>query len=96
MDKNELRKKIEELFKQSGIIKATELHQPMNGMIMLPYISGPQTDQWFYEIKIINERYLSSHPLYGDINKIYENKTNYGSFEKMASLLKVLLDDDDF
>lgn len=83
---------IDELIKRGESLGRSEYH-PLADGFSYSHISGPQYDQWISEIKILNERYLKSHPLYESIKNAFKKSKAYS---ELMGYLRALAEDDVF
>lgn len=83
---------IDELIKRGESLERSEYH-PLADGFSYSHISGPQYDQWISEIKILNERYLKSHPLYESIKSAFKKSKAYS---ELMGYLRALAEDDVF
>ncbi len=90
--------KIEAFIERGEVIMKEEYHRVTDpGLAMPDYISGPKSDQWFSEIKIFNDRYLSKHPLHDKIDDVCsKHKRAFSPHEDMMGYLRALLTDDEY
>ncbi len=89
--------KVYSFIEQGEIIMKEEYHHVTEpGLIMPDYISGPKSDQWFSEIKIFNDRFLSEHPLHDSIDKACaSHRRSFSAHEDMMGYLRALQNDEE-
>ena len=96
MTKSEQKQKVKEFIERGETIAEEEYHSGKTSF-SLPYISGPLFEAWMNEIKIFNDRYLKSHPLYSSIDStLFHYKTQLSSHKNMMGHLQALLSDDEY
>lgn len=89
--------KVETFIEQGEVIMKEEYHHITDpGIIMVDYIGGPKSDQWFSEIGIFNSRVLVNHPLHAQIAEVCKNHNTYSSHTTMMGHLRALAADNDF
>lgn len=92
-----LRQRITEFIQRGERIVKDEYHVPAKNIAIPPYVTGPQSDKWFNDISIFNERHLSSHPHYIKIKETCDShKRRIDAHNDMLGLLKSLGSDDEF
>jgi len=89
-----LKNSIKRLLDEGEKIKKTEII-PGDGIGISARVNGPSTNKWVADLKVLNERYLKTHPLYQEINeKLFHFKHRLSVFEELIGLLESLFDDD--
>ena len=85
------KKYVKELIERGDRIEKEEIHHSQVGLGS--HFEGPQYEKWISDIRIFNERYLKSHPLYESIRNI---KNTHRGYSQLIGNLRALLDDDEF
>lgn len=92
-----IKEKIDEFVKRADELRDIDKANRRNaGFVDLRNNMPSGINQWMSEIKLFNERYLKTHPLYKDIDSVcFHNKGQYSDYNKMVGLLKALQNDDE-
>lgn len=94
---NPLLERINGFIQRGEEIKAVEFHPADPNGYPFPRVAGPQFNLWMTDIHTFNCRYLKTHPLYEDIEKVYSHRYGASStYDDMLNLLKSLAHDSEF